>query len=110
MILTKGTILRIAGHPMSGLCQLQLDSEIVHIESGYGVRHLASCFGATEGSGDLMEKIEGQVIWYSTDFMGVLESFIPDDQIDLVVAETPGARLIEGDLLEPDRVEIPDQA
>ncbi len=50
---------------------------MVHIESGYGVRNLATCFGASEGNGDLQEKIEGQEIYYSTDFMGVLEAFTP---------------------------------
>ena len=81
---TKGTIRRISGHPMSGLWQLLIDTEegieVVHIESGTGVRALASCFGASEGSGDLEEKIIGQEIFFSTDCMGVMEGFTPVDE------------------------------
>ncbi len=50
------------------------------IESRFGVRQLAACFGATEGSGDLQEKIEGQEIVYSVDSFGVLIGFTPLDE------------------------------
>ncbi|MAH48582.1 hypothetical protein CMI37_22345 [Candidatus Pacearchaeota archaeon] len=73
----KGTITGISGQAMSGLWMLHLDSGNVHIESGCGVRNLASAFGATEGSGDLQEKIEGKEIFYSTDAFNVLEGFTP---------------------------------
>lgn len=74
----KGTIASIGGHPMSGLWTLQFDDgSLVHIESGYGVRALASCFGATEGAGDLLEKIIGKEIYYSVDAFGVLEGSRP---------------------------------
>jgi len=76
----KGTIVTLTGHPMSGLWTLVLDNAIVHIGSGYGVRNLAAAFGATEGEGDLMEKITGQEIYYSVDFMGVMEGFTPVDE------------------------------
>ena len=76
-----GTIASISGHPMSGLWMLHFeDGEMVHIESGYGLRALASAFGAREGSGDLLKKIVGKEIYYSTDFMGVMEGFTPTDE------------------------------
>lgn len=80
MNLRKGTIQTISGHPMSGLWTLVLDTDAVHIESGYGVRNLAAAFGATEGSGDLLEKIAGQEIYYSVDDFGVLAAFTPADE------------------------------
>ena len=77
MLVQRGTIIRISGHPMSGLWHLNISGRIVHIESGYGVRNLAYCFGATEGTGDLQEKIIGQEIVYTVDDFGVLEGFTP---------------------------------
>ena len=86
-MLCKGTITGLSGHPMSGLWQLLIEPElddmlagcpnIVHISSGYGVRQLAEAFGATEGKGDLMEKITGKEIYYSTDAFGVMDGFTP---------------------------------
>jgi len=77
----KWTIAGIGGHPMSGLWTLQFeDGSSAHIESGYGVRALASCFGATEGTGDLLMKIRGKEIYYSVDAFGVLEAFTPVDE------------------------------
>lgn len=74
----RDIISSITGHPMSGLWTLLFESGAhAHIESGYGVRQLAACFGATEGSGDLLEKIAGQEIVYSLDDFGVLEGFTP---------------------------------
>ena len=56
---------------MSGLWDLVFeDGRIVHIESGYGVSSLASCFGAT--GDDLQEKISGQEIVYTIDDMNIL--------------------------------------
>lgn len=75
-----GTIVGISGHPMSGLWMLQLDTDLVHIGSGYGVRSLAACFGATEGTGDLLKKIKGKKIAYSTDAFNVLEGFTPYEE------------------------------
>ena len=76
----KGTIAGISGNMMSGLWQLHFENgQTCHIESGYGVRQLAACFGATEGSGDLQEKIEGKEVVYSVDEFGVLEGFTPID-------------------------------
>ena len=58
MITKRARILEIGGHPMSGLWYLYFDNgDLVHIESGIGVRGLASAFGAIEGTGDLKEKI-----------------------------------------------------
>jgi len=80
MITYQKTIAGISGHPMSGLWQLIFtDGYTCFIESGYGVRNLAACFGATEGTGDLQEKIEGQEIVFSVDGLNVLEGFTPAD-------------------------------
>jgi hypothetical protein len=58
---------------MSGLWTLIFqDGRSVLVESGFGVRQLAACFGATEGSGDLLEKVVGQEIVFSTDDFGML--------------------------------------
>lgn len=63
---------------MSGLWQITFDNgDFVHIESGTGVRQLANAFGATEGTGDLAEKIIGQEVIYSVDGLGVLHGFTP---------------------------------
>ena len=81
MSLKRGTIAGLEGHPMSGLWQIYFeDGEMAHIESGMGVRALACAFDAREGSGDLLEKIKGQEIMYSVDFMGVMEGFTPIDE------------------------------
>ena len=79
-VVQHGTISGLSGHPMSGLWTLHFEEgPPAFIESGYGVRALADCFGATEFSGDLMEKIKGQRIVYVTDFLGVMEWFAPDE-------------------------------
>jgi hypothetical protein len=77
MEFTRATIEGISGHPMSGLWMLMLSTGPVHIESGTGVRALAAAFGATEGSGDLLEKITGKDIVFSVDFLNVMEGFTP---------------------------------
>ena len=84
MTTRRGTIDHIEGHPMSGLWLLVFtDGRSAHIESGYGVRQLAACFDAHEGSGDLMEKIKGQEIAYTTDEFGVMEAFTPIEDFAL---------------------------
>ena len=83
-----GTISGLSGHPMSGLWMLEFeDAAPVAIESGYGVRQLAACFGATEGSGDILEKIKGKRIRFSRDWVGVLEGFSPVDEDGNVIEE-----------------------
>lgn len=80
MMTYQKTIAGISGHPMSGLWELIFtDGYSCFIGSGYGVRSLAACFGATEGTGDLQEKIEGQEIVFSVDGLNVLEGFTPAD-------------------------------
>ena len=77
----KGIIAGISGHPMSGLWNLHFeDGKTILIESGYGVRNLASCFGATEGTGDLQKKIKGQTIFYTADAFNVLCGFTPEKE------------------------------
>ena len=79
MITFKGTIRGLSGLPMSGLWDLVFeDGRIVHIESGYGVSSLASCFGAT--GDDLQEKISGQEIVYTIDDMNILYGFTPTEE------------------------------
>lgn len=81
MLTKKGVIAGISGHPMSGLWMLAFeDGSVAHIESGTGVRALAACFGAHEGTGDLLAKIKGQEIVYSVDAFNVLYGFTPADQ------------------------------
>ena len=71
----------ISGHPMSGLWMITFQSgRVAHIESGYGVRQLAACFGATEGEGDLTEKIAGKDIYWSPDDFGVFAGFTPAEE------------------------------
>ena len=79
MTVYRDRIAGLSGHPMSGLWLLGFESgRSIHIESGYGVRQLAHCFGATEGSGDLLEKTFGQEIVWSPDEMGlILGGFTP---------------------------------
>lgn len=78
--LARGIIAGVSGHPMSGLWHLVfMDGKRVAIESGHGVRQLADCFGATQGKGDLQDKIRNQDIYYSVDAFGVLEWFVPAD-------------------------------
>ena len=73
-----GTIAGLHYQFPSGLALLAFtNGEIVYVESGCGLRTLASCFGATEGKGDLREKILGRQIRYGTDFMNVMEWFAP---------------------------------
>jgi len=65
------TILGFSGHPLSGLWHIHLDNgDFVHLESGYGARAIAACFG------DLEKAVEKRVR-YQTDWLGVLEWFEP---------------------------------
>jgi len=73
----EGTIRGVFGYPISGLWHLNIDGEVVHIESGYGARQLVSCFG------DLKNTV-GKRVCYSTDWLGVLEWFAPIDERDTV--------------------------
>jgi len=69
----------LSGHPMSGLWTLAFKGErVAHIGSGHGVRALARAFGASEGSGDLREKIDGQeIVWHHDDMGLVIGGFTP---------------------------------
>jgi hypothetical protein len=88
MITYQKTIAGLSGHPMSGLWELVFtDGYSCFIESGYGVRNLAVCFGASEGAGDLLEKIQGQEIVFSVDGLNLMCGFTPSD--DWVGPEIP---------------------
>ena len=73
-----GTIAGLDYQFPSGIAVLAFtNGRIVYVESGCGLRALASCFGAIEGKGDLLEKILGRKIRYETDCMNVMEWFAP---------------------------------
>lgn len=73
-----GTIAGLDYQFPSGIAVLAFtNGEIVYIESGCGLRALASCFSATEGKGDLRDEILGRRIRYETDFMNVMAWFVP---------------------------------
>ena len=75
----EGTIRGIFGHPLLGLWTLEIyptdgaPIDIVHIESGYGVRRLVDCFGSLKNS-------IGKTIRYATDCVGLLEWFEPVEE------------------------------
>lgn len=69
--LEEGTVRSITGHPLSGLYQIHLDDgRIVHLESGFGARQVASAYGS------LSDAI-GKKIRYKTDDFNVLSYFEP---------------------------------
>ena len=71
-----GTIAGLDYQFPSGIALLAFtNGKLVYVESGCGLRSLASCFGAIEGKGDLLEKIVGRKIRYETDCMNVMEWF-----------------------------------
>lgn len=73
-----GTIAGLEYQFPSGIAVLAFtNGKVVYVESGCGLRSLASCFGAAEGRGDLRDKILGRRIRYETDFMNVMEWFAP---------------------------------
>lgn len=92
--LNRDRIAGVSGHPMSGLWMIAFQSgRIAHLESGHGTRQLAACFGATEGSGDLNEKLVGQDIYWSPDEFGIFAGFTPAE-------DWTGQQLEIGDTLE----------
>ena len=81
-----GRIIGLIATPGSGLYELEIEHTVedgyVPIESGYGMRTLAAAFGATEGAGDLLEKIIGREIEYEVDSMGIMLRFAPTEFAD----------------------------
>lgn len=79
----KGTLSGISGGALSKLWTLHFkDGSSAQIGSGHGVRTLAKVYGATEGAGDLIEKIKGKEIFYSVNEIGVMEGFSPVEEAD----------------------------
>ena len=77
----KGTIAGISGDALSKLWTLHFeDGSSAKIGSGSGVRQLAACYGAIEGTSDLIGKIKGKEIFYSVNDMGVMEGFSPVEE------------------------------
>jgi len=80
VITKKGVIHGVDYRFPSGIALMHVGDDVVYVESGYGLRSLAACFGAREGEGDLNEKIRGEEIVYSVDHMNVLCGFTPAGQ------------------------------
>ena len=65
------SIMGFSGHPLSGLWQVHFSNgDLVHVESGFGVRQIVECFGS-------LEKAVGRKVRYRVDWLGVLEWFQP---------------------------------
>ena len=84
----KGTIAGISGDPRSPFWTLHFeDGSAALFGFGDGVRQLAACFGATEGSGDLLEKIKGKEIFYSVSYLRVMDGFSPIEEASAELLE-----------------------
>jgi hypothetical protein len=81
----RGTIEGFRGSWMSGLGYLIINGHGVPCDNGATVRALESAFGGVIAEGHTVnrEAIEGKEVFYSTDFMGVLEGFTPVMEEDL---------------------------
>ena len=77
----KGTIVGFNGSWMSGLATLILEDDQVFCDNGATVRVLDAAYPGfiTEGHRVDDSVIRGKVIYYDTDFMGVLEAFTPEE-------------------------------
>jgi hypothetical protein len=83
-----GTMKNITGQRGSGIANLNFtDGSSVMIESGFGVRQLAACYGADMFEGDLIDKIRGQQIVYTVDDFGILAGFSPYSEFKKDYAE-----------------------
>ena len=68
-----GRIKEISGPVGSGLLQVYFDDgSLCHIESGYGVRTIAQCYGS-------LHEAKGKVIGYYTDSFNMMVCFEPVD-------------------------------
>lgn len=89
-IIKRGTIQYLRGSWMSGLATLVLtgedgNEEHVFCENAQTVRSLDGAFGNVIGEGHTINNESGghvgKDIYYTTDFLGMLEMFIPADRI-----------------------------
>lgn len=78
----KGTISGFSGSWMSGLGMLIIDGVGIPCENAQTVRALEGAFGDVIAEGHTVNQaaIVGQEIYYSVDFVGVLDGFTPVDQ------------------------------
>ena len=66
----------ITGHPHGGLYQIHFDTgEMVHLQSGFGARQLASVYGS-------LGNAIGKRIRYATDSLNVMSYFEPVEDQD----------------------------
>lgn len=62
----------------SGMMTLIISGQPVHCDQPQTIRSLDACFGGIiEGFGFNMKRAIGKVIYYKTDFMDVMEWFVP---------------------------------
>ena len=74
--LKRGKIREISGTPGSGLWQIYFEDGFCHIQSGYGLRTLAECYGS-------LHNATGKLIRYETDELNVMTYFLPEDDFPL---------------------------
>jgi hypothetical protein len=81
----RGTIEGFRGSWMSGLGYLIINGHGVPCENGATVRALEACFGDVIAEGHTVDSkaVADKEVFYSTDFMGVLEGFTPVASEDL---------------------------
>ena len=81
----RGVINGFRGSWQSGLGYLIINGHGVPCENGATVRALEACFGNVIAEGHTVndEALQSKEVFYSTDFMGVLEGFTPVSAEDL---------------------------
>jgi benzoyl-CoA reductase/2-hydroxyglutaryl-CoA dehydratase subunit BcrC/BadD/HgdB len=80
----RGTITGFQGSWMSGIANLMIDGVPVLCDNGPTVRALEAAFGNVIDNAHCVnqEAIIGKEIYYSEDFMGMLEGFTPVEEYE----------------------------
>ena len=84
----RGKIIALQGSYMSGLATLIIDdvdlgTQMIHCENGQTVRSFEDAFGDVIGNAHSIKEDGGHVgkeIYYSVDWMNILEAFTPVDE------------------------------
>ena len=78
----KGTITGFGGSWLSGIGYLEIDNVPVPCENAPTVRALDGAFGDVIAAGHTVDQdaVIGKVIYYSTDDMGLLDGFTPEEE------------------------------